>query len=170
MRRYFILVLFFIVKFTKIVRKCNLSKCRKINDVVSRLRRKKSGDILFLFKKKKKRKEKKSSQTQDKSDNEVIQEAITLQFLAILPRMVWIKFKQYRYLGGPTAARHETIMDCPRGITMSCLLDFTVANSFTGSDVGFAWQFLGGVSIQYFVFTVLSFGPSSASYIFTKFL
>ena len=35
----------------------------------------------------------------------------------------------------PTAARHETITACPRGITTSCLLDFTVANSFTGSDV-----------------------------------
>ena len=103
---------------------------------MSRLRRKKSGDILLIKKKKKKeKKRKKTSQTQDKSDYEVIQEPITLQFLAILPRMVWIKFKQYRYLGGPTAARHETITDCPRGITMSCLLDYTVANSFTGLDV-----------------------------------
>ena len=33
------------------------------------------------------------------------------------------------------AARHETIIDCPRGITMSFFLDFTVANSFKGSDV-----------------------------------
>ena len=38
-------------------------------------------------------------------------------------------------LTGPIAARHETITDCPRGITMSCFLDFTVANSFAGSDV-----------------------------------
>ena len=65
---------------------------------MSRLRRKKSGDILLIKKKKKKeKKRKKTSQTQDKSDYEVIQEPITLQFLAILPRMVWIKFKQYWY-------------------------------------------------------------------------
>ena len=38
-------------------------------------------------------------------------------------------------LTGPTAARQETTMDCPLGITVSCFLDFTVANSFTGSDL-----------------------------------
>ena len=36
--------------------------------------------------------------------------------------------------------------------------------------VGFAWEFPGGASLWYFVFTIVSSGPSSAPYIFTKFL
>ena len=34
--------------------------------------------------------------------------------------------------------------------------------------LGFAWEFPGGVSIRYFVFTFLLFGLSSSPYIFTK--
>ena len=34
--------------------------------------------------------------------------------------------------------------------------------------LGFVWKFPGALSFRYFVFTVLTFGLSSAPYIFTK--